>query len=87
MPWSLGGISSYNKKTCLIMGRFNKRSATTYSPTINAVPSAQAGLTTLFGMGRGGPRRYSHQKAFNNVENDVQTIRIDILKDRLHTLE
>jgi len=27
--------------------------ATTYSPTI-AVPSAQTGLTSLFGMGRGG---------------------------------
>jgi hypothetical protein len=29
------------------------------------VPSAQAGLTSLFGMGRGGPRRYSHQKTLN----------------------
>jgi hypothetical protein len=29
------------------------KSATTYSPTI-AVPSALAGLTSLFGMGRGG---------------------------------
>ena len=27
-----------------------------------AVPSAQAGLTTLFGMERGGPYRHSHQK-------------------------
>jgi hypothetical protein len=35
--------------------------ATTYSPTI-AVPSAQAGLTSLFGMGRGGLCRYSHHK-------------------------
>jgi hypothetical protein len=32
---------------------FNLKSATTYSPTI-AVPSALAGLTSLFGMGRGG---------------------------------
>ena len=31
----------------------NLKSATTYSPTI-AVPSALAGLTSLFGMGRGG---------------------------------
>jgi hypothetical protein len=30
-----------------------KKSATTYSPTI-AVPSALTGLTSLFGMGRGG---------------------------------
>ena len=29
------------------------KSATTYSPTY-AVPSALAGLTSLFGMGRGG---------------------------------
>ena len=27
-----------------------------------AVPSAQAGLTTLFGMGRGEPRRNNHLK-------------------------
>ena len=31
----------------------------------NAVPSAQTGLTSLFGMGRGGPRRYSHLKVLN----------------------
>ena len=30
---------------------------------ITAVPSAQAGLTTLFGMGRGEPRRNNHLKA------------------------
>ena len=30
---------------------------------IAAVPSAQAGLTTLFGMGRGEPRRNNHLKA------------------------
>ena len=29
---------------------------------ITAVPSAQAGLTTLFGMGRGEPRRNNHLK-------------------------
>ena len=27
-----------------------------------AVPSAQAGLTSLFGMGRGGHRRQNHHK-------------------------
>jgi hypothetical protein len=31
---------------------------------ITAVPSAQAGLTTLFGMGRGEPRRNNHLKVF-----------------------
>ena len=29
-----------------------------------AVPSARSGLTSLFGMGRGDPRRYSHQNIF-----------------------
>ncbi len=37
------------------------RKATTYSPAV-AVPSALTGLTTLFGMGRGEPRRYNHLK-------------------------
>ena len=30
---------------------------------IIAVPSAQAGLTSLFGMGRGEPRRNNHLKS------------------------
>jgi hypothetical protein len=42
-----------NKKPRLAMNRGLKREATSYSPTV-AVPSAQAGLTSLFGMGRGG---------------------------------
>jgi hypothetical protein len=29
-------------------------------PHFTAVPSALAGLTSLFGMGRGGHRRYRH---------------------------
>ena len=39
--------------------------ATTYSPTTSAVPSALVGLTSLFGMGRGGPNRYNRPKTFN----------------------
>ena len=31
-------------------------------PGIIQVPSALTGLTSLFGMGRGDPRRYSHLK-------------------------
>ena len=31
----------------------------------DAVPSAQAGLTSLFGMGRGEPRRNNHLKVFS----------------------
>jgi hypothetical protein len=45
------------------MNRGLKREATSYSPTV-AVPSAQAGLTSLFGMGRGGARRYNHLRSF-----------------------
>ena len=33
--------------------------ASTYSPAV-AVPSALVGLTSLFGMGRGGPHRNRH---------------------------
>ena len=33
-------------------------------PGVILVPSALAGLTALFGMGRGDPRRYSHLKIF-----------------------
>lgn len=31
-------------------------------PPVKAVPSAQVGLTSLFGKGRGGPHRYNHHK-------------------------
>ena len=41
------------KKPSDLSEGFCLKSATTYSPT-NAVPSALAGLTSLFGMGRGG---------------------------------
>ena len=36
---------------------------------ITAVPSAQAGLTTLFGMGRGEPRRNNHLKSLVALDN------------------
>ena len=39
--------SSYMENSSLL------KTAATYSPT-NAVPSARSGLTSLFGMGRGG---------------------------------
>ena len=42
------------------------RKATTYSPTF-AVPSALTGLTTLFGMVRGEPRRYNHLKFWVDI--------------------
>ena len=33
---------------------------------ITAVPSAQSGLTSLFGMGRGEPRRNNHLKSLRH---------------------
>ena len=38
---------------------------------ITAVPSAQAGLTTLFGMGRGEPRRNNHLKVVFAMGNQI----------------
>ncbi len=42
----------------------------------NAVPSAQAGLTSLFGMGRGEPRRNIHLKRLNCFEQFLQLLRL-----------
>ena len=39
----------------------DSRKAATYSST-SVVPSAQMGLTSLFGMVRGEPHRYNHLK-------------------------
>ena len=48
-------------------------------PHCGAVPSAQVGLTSLFGMGRGDHHRYSHRKTFSkDTTYRVSTIRFDI---------
>ena len=39
-------------------------------PGVILVPSALAGLTALFGMGRGDPHRYSHLKVFPDRYRD-----------------
>ena len=36
-------------------------------PPVTAVPSALTGLTSLFGMGRGGHHRYNHHKVFQFI--------------------
>ena len=41
------------------MYRAQRRRRPTLPPGV-AVPSAQTGLTSLFGMERGGPRRHGH---------------------------
>ena len=38
-------------------------------PPVTAVPSALRGLTSLFGMGRGGPPRYSHPSLIHSVRS------------------
>ena len=57
---------AYNKETLHFLDEgFNFKIG--HRPTLphfTAVPSALAGLTSLFGMGRGGHRRYRHLKAF-----------------------
>jgi hypothetical protein len=40
-------------------------------PHVIAVPSALAVLTSLFGMGRGDPRRNSHLKIFDDLFGGV----------------
>ena len=41
-------------------------------PDVTLVPFAQLGLTSLFGMGRGGHQRNSHHKYFslNKIKDD-----------------
>ena len=59
--------STSNKKTpTKLIGRgFNKLRQRHTLPHVTAVPSALVSLTSLFGMGRGGPHRNSHLKALD----------------------
>ena len=47
-------------------GLYKKRHRPTLPP-VTAIPSALAGLTALFGMGRGRHRRYRHLKYFEST--------------------
>ncbi len=53
-----------NKKPCFVGNRVFQKKGDDILSHIIAVPSAQAGLTSLFGMGRGEPRRNNHLKVF-----------------------
>ena len=55
-------LTSYKTKNPQFTLRVFRRSATTYSPGFWPVPSALVSLTSLFGMGRGGPNRNNHLK-------------------------
>ncbi len=45
----------------------------------DAVPSAQAGLTSLFGMGRGEPRRNNHLKAIRCKQLPIINYQLQII--------
>jgi hypothetical protein len=57
-------VIGHKKSPLISLGAFvmKKRQRLTL-PHVIAVPSALAGLTSLFGMGRGEPHRYSHLNA------------------------
>ena len=42
-------------------------------PDVTPVPFAQMGLTSLFGMGRGGHHRYSHHNFFRLYTNFISS--------------
>ena len=50
---------------------------------IIAVPSAQAGLTSLFGMGRGEPRRNNHLKSLVALGNCLQ-VQLTVNRTTVH---
>ena len=52
-----------NKKSPINTDRAFQKKGGDILSHITAVPSAQSGLTSLFGMGRGEPRRNNHLKA------------------------
>ena len=54
--------SVQNKKPRFVRNRVFKKKGGDILSHITAVPSAQSGLTSLFGMGRGEPRRNNHLK-------------------------
>ena len=58
----LGTIYLVTKKPYQLNDRAFQKKGGDILSHINAVPSAQSGLTSLFGMGRGEPRRNNHLK-------------------------
>jgi hypothetical protein len=64
-----------NKKPYPVWIGFSKERRRHTLPQI-AVPSAQAGLTSLFGMGRGEPRRNNHLKVVLQWVIDYLSINI-----------
>ena len=63
------------KKASNIRGLIDKNWRLPTLPPVKAVPSAQVGLTSLFGKGRGGPHRYNHHKILN-ILKDILIVRV-----------
>ena len=63
-----------DKKKSILYGMlFKKDWRRPTFPQINAVSSAMTGLTSLFGMGRGGHRLHSHQNIlFGTLAQDIR---------------
>jgi hypothetical protein len=64
-------IRLISKKTSFkLINEVSKIGIDILSRALGQVPSAQAGLTSLFGMGRGDPRRNRHHKGikFRNLK-------------------
>ncbi len=59
--FDITGFTTNKKSTHLTISAFQKKGDDILSHN-TAVPSALTGLTSLFGMGRGEPRCYSHLK-------------------------
>ena len=58
------GIKKPQSRSYASLQGYNKDWQRLTLPPFTAVPSALGGLTSLFGMGRGGHPRYSHHKTF-----------------------
>ena len=58
--WKSGGCVAGKKKAPSSEGAWGIGRRPTLPP-VRAVPSARSGLTSLFGMGRGVPRRCNHR--------------------------
>jgi hypothetical protein len=71
---SWGGYKT-RKPLIVMMKGFFKIGHRPTLPHFTAVPSALAGLTSLFGMGRGGHRRYRHLNILKFLKCLVSSIR------------
>ncbi len=53
------------------------------SRALGQVPSAQVGLTSLFGMGRGDPHRNRRHKGNNKLKKDTKVVNINFFKESI----